>query len=76
MAEEAIRMGYRLDGRENLNVPIDPVPRRRAYAFSYTKPGGRLEVRTEALASAPSEGVIDHSVLTTFVDPQGASATA
>ncbi|WP_074315495.1 hypothetical protein [Singulisphaera sp. GP187] len=71
VAEEAIRIGNRRAGRDNLKVAADPVPRRRAYAFSYTKPGGRLEVRTEALEPASSEGVIDHSILTTFVDPQG-----
>lgn len=71
VAEEAIRMGNRLEGRDHLKVPVEPVLRRRAYAFSYTKPGGRLEVQTEALEPASSEGVIDHSILTTFVDPQG-----
>ncbi|WP_406695457.1 hypothetical protein V5E97_30995 [Singulisphaera sp. Ch08] len=71
VAEEAIRLGSRFEGRDNLKVPIDPVPRRRAYAFSYTKPGGRLEIQTEALEPASSPGVIDQSILTTFVDPQG-----
>jgi hypothetical protein len=47
---------------------------RRAFAFAYSAPEARIELRTEALKPAAAGGVIREAVLTTLVDPDGRSA--
>lgn len=69
VAEEAIRGKERVEPRDDPG--FESFAGRRAYAFSYSKPGGWLELRTEALEPVPNPGVIEQAVLTTYLDPQG-----
>lgn len=55
--------------REDLQA--GPTRTRRDYAFGYSRPGGRLELRTETLEPVRTDGVIDQAVLTTTFDPHG-----
>ncbi len=51
----------------------DRAGRRRAHAFGYDGPGGRLVLRTEDLEPARIGGVVAQAVLTTTLDPEGSS---
>jgi hypothetical protein len=60
------------DEWDDLHV-MDRPGRRRAHAFGYGGPGGRLVLRTEDLEPARIGGVVAQAVLTTSLDPEGLS---
>ena len=50
-----------------------PSKYRDVHAFSYNKPGGKLELFTEPLVPSTAQGIIREAVLTTTVDVRGRS---
>ena len=50
-----------------------PSKYRAVHAFTYTEPGGKLELFTEPMVPSPAPGVVREAVLTTSVDARGRS---
>lgn len=73
VAAEAVGFDESNTERETAEPRLPLARRRRAHAFAYTQPGGRLELRTETLERARAEGVIDRALLTSFINVGGPS---